>query len=159
MTSKNSQAKIADMISRSDFCVSYCSYETEVDPQCIPFVLPDNKAVVSRGLSRDPVDFGKEMTKRFLGLSGFVLVPGKKFDRFGGRCGRGWGWYDRFLSTVPVHWMRIGICKKGSFFETSLVLQKWDEPVDWVIVADEESFLIYETHARSVLSSISPSLK
>jgi len=144
------QTKIANVISRSDFCVLYSPYETEADPQGIPFVLPNKKVIVPCGLGTDPVDFGKEMAERFLDLSGFVLVPGKKFDRFGGRHGRGCGWYDRFLSTIPIHWIRIGICKKESFADTKLVLQEWDEPMDWMIVADKEDFLIYETHARSV---------
>ncbi len=38
-----------------------------------------------------------------------VLVPGLAFDRFGGRLGRGRGYYDRLLSAFGPRTLRVGI--------------------------------------------------
>ncbi|MEM7621902.1 MAG: 5-formyltetrahydrofolate cyclo-ligase [Planctomycetota bacterium] len=41
---------------------------------------------------------------------GIVLVPGIAFDRCGRRLGRGAGFYDRFLATLPQHTHTVGVC-------------------------------------------------
>ncbi len=38
-----------------------------------------------------------------------VLVPGLAFDAAGGRLGRGGGFYDRFLPTLPSETVRVGV--------------------------------------------------
>ncbi len=39
-----------------------------------------------------------------------VLVPGLAFSRQGDRLGRGRGFYDRYLPTLPAATLRIGVC-------------------------------------------------
>lgn len=46
-----------------------------------------------------------------------VLVPGLAFDRFGWRLGRGHGFYDRFLGSLPDTVYSIGICFKSQLVD------------------------------------------
>ncbi len=39
-----------------------------------------------------------------------VLIPGVAFTQAGARCGRGGGFYDRFLASLPGRARRIGVC-------------------------------------------------
>jgi 5-formyltetrahydrofolate cyclo-ligase len=61
-----------------------------------------------------------------------VLVPGVAFTRSGIRMGRGGGFYDRFLASLPAEIPRIGVC-----FHCQLVDQipqeTHDVPVDAVV--------------------------
>ena len=140
--------KIVRTIADCSFCISYHPTRIEIDPKKLPFRLPDKRATVPANPYNDPKVFGLEVTKKFGNLPGFVLVPGRKFDRYGGRHGKGYGWYDRFLSIIPTEWVRIGICSKNEFSDTKLALQKWDAVVDWVIVYDAGVYKFYETNAR-----------
>ncbi len=47
-----------------------------------------------------------------------VLVPGIAFDRKGRRLGRGKGYYDRFLKSLPPHVETIGLAYDFQLMET-----------------------------------------
>lgn len=144
----NPLEKINRIISDSDLCILYNPGRLEIDPKILPFTLPDKQVSVPTGPDTDPKFFGKNLKDEFTDLKAFMLIPGRRFDKFGGRHGKGHGWYDRFLSTVPSQWIRIGICYQNQFSETKLNLQTWDEVVDWIIVKHDNGYLFYETNTR-----------
>ena len=61
-----------------------------------------------------------------------VLVPGIAFDKRGHRLGRGKGYYDRFLKTVPPHVKCFGLAFDFQIFK-SVPTDDFDISVDRVI--------------------------
>jgi len=61
-----------------------------------------------------------------------VLVPALAFDRDGNRLGRGKGYYDRFLTTIPAHALTVGLCFDFQVVESVLTLPH-DIPVQTLI--------------------------
>lgn len=72
-----------------------------------------------------------------------VLVPGLAFDGAGGRLGRGKGFYDRFLPTLPRHAFTCGICF-GSQIIRTVPMENHDVPL--MAVASERG-VISASHA------------
>lgn len=65
-----------------------------------------------------------------------MLIPLVAFDRSGARLGRGGGFYDRILATLPNSVMRIGVAHH--FQErTKLPTESWDQSLDFVITDKE----------------------
>ncbi len=46
-----------------------------------------------------------------------VLVPGLGFDRAGSRLGRGGGFYDRFLATLPGRTVTVGVAYEAQLID------------------------------------------
>ena len=86
----------------------------------------------------------------FEGVNICLYVPGTAFDKHGTRRGRGSGWYDRFLASVPFHWMRVGLCFENNFSHNPLKRETWDQPVDWVCVQKADGVDYYETKVRGL---------
>ena len=68
---------------------------------------------------------------RFVAPDAFdlVLVPGLAFDLDGGRLGRGAGFYDRFLATLPKKTRFVGVALDEQFVEKT-PRDAFDLPVD-----------------------------
>ena len=64
-----------------------------------------------------------------------VLVPGLAFDIHGNRLGRGKGYYDRFLSTLPESTVTIGLSFECQVFDQIPVdLDDW--PVSMLVTEE-----------------------
>ena len=61
-----------------------------------------------------------------------VFVPGLAFTAEGQRLGRGRGFYDRLLATLPPEILRVGVCFAQQIV-TELPSEPHDEEVDVVI--------------------------
>ncbi|SDT86784.1 5-formyltetrahydrofolate cyclo-ligase [Verrucomicrobium sp. GAS474] len=65
-----------------------------------------------------------------------ILVPGLAFDRDGYRLGRGGGFYDRLLASLPGRTLRIGL-----FFAVQelaqIVREPHDRQLNWIITENE----------------------
>ena len=61
-----------------------------------------------------------------------ILVPGVAFTQAGARCGRGGGFYDRLLATLPIRTRSIGICFALQIVP-ELPAEPHDIPMDAVI--------------------------
>ena len=73
----------------------------------------------------------KEVSPQDLDL---VIVPGRAFDEGGGRIGRGRGFYDRFLSSLPDDVATIGLCFSCQMF-ASIPCGPFDKRVQRVVSA------------------------
>jgi 5-formyltetrahydrofolate cyclo-ligase len=64
-----------------------------------------------------------------------ILVPGLAFTRDGQRLGRGGGYYDRYLASLPTAIMKLGVCFQCQLVE-SLPLEAHDQRVHAVVTED-----------------------
>lgn len=65
-----------------------------------------------------------------------AIVPGVAFDRDGHRLGRGKGYYDRFLSKVPLVY-KIGVCFPSRLMD-KVPADKYDILMDEIITANAQ---------------------
>ena len=93
------------------------------------FIWMDDLTKVSEGYYGipEPIDNGPEA----LDESALVLMPGLAFDRHGGRCGYGGGFYDKYLEKHPGH-PTLAMCFGFQVFE-KLDTDEHDIPVDFLL--------------------------
>lgn len=60
-----------------------------------------------------------------------ILVPGVAFTRAGARLGRGGGFYDRLLASLPAHACKIGVCFDSQLLP-ELPVEPHDHDVDFI---------------------------
>ena len=63
------------------------------------------------------------------------LVPGLAFDDYGGRLGRGGGFYDRVLAIRRADSEAIGVTVSSRVIPEVRVVDH-DQPVDWLATED-----------------------
>ena len=94
----------------------------------------------------EPTDYGPKEPARRVAVSpqdvDVVVTPGLAFDREGRRLGYGGGYYDRYLSRLHPHAVRIGIGFSRQVVE-EVPEEDGDETVD-VIVTDDEVIRVSE---------------
>jgi 5-formyltetrahydrofolate cyclo-ligase len=61
-----------------------------------------------------------------------ILVPGLAFTHGGTRLGRGRGFYDRLLASIPRHILRVGVCFSCQI-AAEIPSASHDEPADLVV--------------------------
>lgn len=123
-----------------EWLIGYQPLAGEPDYRTIPEFLsfiPDRLTLVTQHPEDDPFACAATLTQAHAQCRCALLIPGSAFDAHGTRHGRGGGWYDRLLSRVPAHWLRIGIATPDTYASTLLTREAWDEPVDVVLVVDE----------------------
>jgi 5-formyltetrahydrofolate cyclo-ligase len=86
---------------------------------------PDGKGVLA---PRGPRAAGEGFSKRF------IVVPGRAFDREGGRLGRGGGYYDRFLAqTANESRVTVGVAYECQIMDERIPLEAHDARMDFVV--------------------------
>ena len=65
------------------------------------------------------------------GMLDLILVPGVAFTRDGERLGRGGGFYDRLLASLPAHTCKIGVCFDSQLLH-ELPVETHDQRVDFL---------------------------
>lgn len=152
MKLSNFQKRFENSLERYTSSIVYAYFNDEVDylKAPIPTNLYKDTFVLPRDRNSNPLKCAAVCKKRYKNTIPCILIPGRRFDTYGTRYGRGAGWYDRFLSEVPDNWLRIGITDKSNMFFGHLKKQSWDESMDWVLVFDSVtlSWGIYENISR-----------
>ena len=91
----------------------------ESDLETGPYGIQQPKIDQTRTLSKDRIDM--------------VIVPGVAFDKNNNRLGRGGGYYDRFLASLPSDVPKVGLAFDFQMVATLSPQEKHDIPVSCVV--------------------------
>lgn len=81
----------------------------------------------------EPANPGGDKPRR--GGWDIVVVPGVAFDRRGNRLGRGFGYYDRFLGSLPEGVPRVGLAWARQLVP-EVPVDAWDIPVHALVTEE-----------------------
>lgn len=146
----NPEEALLVKLRESDALIGYSSMGDE--PDVHSFLIENQILTSGRSIIADknisPHDFALSLLGAHADEKVCVLVPGREFDTFGTRHGRGGGWYDRFLKELPQDWMRIGVLSPAQLSEDKLNREPWDEPVDYLLIIEKDGWNIITTNSR-----------
>ncbi len=155
MARKPALQELQKLVSRCAAAILYQPLKSEIDynNRSFPLEIPVNNLVLPNNKNNDPFEWAANCIAKFQNINVYILIPGTRFDRYGTRYGQGGGWYDRFLSKVPATWLRIGITDKSQMSAVKLLKQEWDEPVDWIVVSNNNLWEVHKINANQLLRS------
>jgi len=144
----NDLQELQKLVSVYTASILYIPIQSEIDYSNPLFVLkiPDKKFTLPKEKNSDPFELVFQCIDKFKNDKVLLLIPGKSFDKYGTRHGRGGGWFDRFLSEVPPEWLRIGVIDKSGLSNSKLPKQEWDQVVDWVLIQDGSSWIAHKIY-------------
>jgi len=145
------QQRLRDLVAGCPLAILYSPIGDEVDPVSIrefSGVLPTERIIIPPSKETDPIELAQEIREKYTDHRACVFVPGRMFDARGTRTGRGGGWYDRFLAALPEDWIWIGVTSAAHYSNEPLARQVWDQPMDWVVVHENDTDVVFETNAR-----------
>ena len=109
----------------------------------LPYVTGEDSMEAAEVRPEDPLertDYGPKEPARRVAVDpaevDMVVTPGLAFDPTGGRLGYGGGHYDRYLTRLQPHALRVGIGFAAQLVE-EVPTEETDQRVD-VVVTDEE---------------------
>ena len=146
MKKESALEKLQQLVAQSVASILYVPTKTEIDYNIpsFPLQIHSNNLVIPKDKNSNPFKWAINSINKFKDSKVCVLIPGTRFDVYGTRHGKGAGWYDRFLSTLPSNWLRVGIIDKTKLSDTKLIRQEWDQSVDWVLVHDKNLWKAYK---------------
>lgn len=130
--------------------VGYAPFDDEPDYRVFlkAHGLPEPEYIVPASEDILPTEIRDVLVQQYSEKPVALFLPGRQFDISGTRHGRGHGWYDRLLSSVPDSWIRVGVLKDANFSPEPLVRKDWDEPVDFLLIERDGIFEVQKTGAR-----------
>jgi 5-formyltetrahydrofolate cyclo-ligase len=82
------------------------------------------------GIKQPKLDRAQVLTEDRLDM---VIVPGVAFDKASNRLGRGGGYYDRFLGSLPSRTLKVGLAFDFQIVDSLPSQKKHDVPVSCVL--------------------------
>lgn len=143
-----SHSQIHNLLLSCDGIISFAPFSHEPDvtslfEQKMPvvYMVPQHKTL-------DPFLIADTLKEKHRNTTLVIFCPGRVFDSTGTRHGRGGGWYDRFLSRTPKHWIRVGVLFESQLSPTPLIRQAWDEPMDYLFIQHETDWILNTLHRQ-----------